>query len=196
MVIDFKVISIYPMSGHSHAKTVKRIKEASDKKRGQIFSKMARAISVAVKEGGPNPEANSKLRAAIETAKSVDMPKDNIERAILRGSGKLEGEKLEEVLFEAYGPGGVAIIIEGITDNKNRALGEVKQVLSQNRGKLVGEGGVRWMFERKVKEPGSLEWQPKQEIEVDAKTRAACEKLFEALDELDSVQEIYSNIKE
>lgn len=183
------------MSGHSHFKTIKRIKEAGDKKRGQIFSKMARAISVAVKEGGPNPENNPKLKAVIETAKSVNMPKENIERAILRGSGKIEGEKLEEVLFEAYGPGGVAIIIEGITDNKNRALGEIKQVLNQKGGKLVGEKGVRWMFERKIKGPGSLEWVAKQEINVDEKTRAECEKLFEALDELDSVQEIYSNIK-
>ena len=183
------------MSGHSHAKTVKRIKEASDKKRGQIFSKMARAISVAVREGGANPETNPKLKAVIETAKSVNMPKDNIERAILRGSGKLEAEKLEEVMFEAYGPGGVALIIEGITDNKNRALGEVRQTLSQYGGKLVGSGGVKWMFERKINESGSLEWIPKQEIEVDEKTKISCEKLFEALDELDSVQEVYSNIK-
>ena len=183
------------MSGHSHAKTVKRIKEASDKKRGQIFSKMARLISVAAREGGTNPETNPKLKAAIEAAKNVNIPKDNIERAVLRGSGKLEGENLEEVLFEAYGPGGVAIIIEGITDNKNRALGEIKQALSQAGGKLVGSGGVKWMFERKIREPGSLEWAPKQEIEVDEKTRADCEKLFDALDELDSVQEIYSNIK-
>ena len=183
------------MSGHSHFKSIKRVKEAGDKKRGQIFSKMAKAISVAAKEGGPNPEANPKLKAAIEIAKNVNIPKDNIERAVLRGSGKLEGEKLEEVLFEAYGPEGIAIIIEGITDNKNRALGEIKQALSQNGGKLVGSGGVRWMFERKIMEPGSLEWVPKQEVEVDEKARAECEKLFEALDELDSVQEVYSNMK-
>lgn len=183
------------MSGHSHAKTVKRIKEASDKKRGQIFSKMARLISVAAKEGGKDPNANSKLKTAIETAKSVDMPKENIERAILRGSGQLQGEKLEEVLFEAYGPGGVALIIEGITENKNRALGEIKQALSQHGGKLVNQGALHWMFERKIRDAGSLEWLPKQEIAVDEKTKAACEKLFEALDELDSVQEIYSNMK-
>lgn len=183
------------MSGHSHAKTIKRVKEASDKKRGQIFSKMARLISCAAKEGGPNPENNPRLRAAIESAKSVDMPKQNIERAILRGSGKLEGEKLEEFLFEAVGPGGVAIIIEGISDNKNRALSEVKQTLLTHGAKLVTEGGVRWMFERKVKKPGSLEWQPKHEIELEANRRAEYEKLFEALCELDSVQEIYSNIR-
>ena len=183
------------MSGHSHFKTIKRVKEANDKKRAQIFSKMARLISVAVKEFGPNPETNPKLRAALETAKQMNVPKENIEKAIKRGTGEIGGEKLEEFLFEAYGPGSVAIIIEGITDNKNRALGEIKHVLSENGSKLVGEGGVRWMFERVIKEPGSLEWKPKQEVEVDEKTKKACEKLFEELDDLDSVQEIYSNLK-
>ncbi|PJA84290.1 MAG: YebC/PmpR family DNA-binding transcriptional regulator [Candidatus Nealsonbacteria bacterium CG_4_9_14_3_um_filter_37_13] len=183
------------MSGHSHARTIKHQKELTDKKRGQIFSKLARLISVAVKEGGPNPEINSKLRLAIEMARSTNMPRGNIDRAIKRGAGEIAAEKLEEVLFEAYGPGGIAIIIEGITDNKNRALGEIKQALNQNGGKLVSEGAVKWMFERKIKEPGSLEWVPKQEIEVDEKTKETCQKLFEALDELDSVQEIYSNLK-
>lgn len=183
------------MSGHSHAKTIKRIKEASDKKRGQAFSKVARLISVAVKEGGVNPSTNPKLRIAVETARSVNMPKENIDRAIKKGSGEdISVEKLEEVTFEAYGPGGVAIIIEGITDNKNRALGEVKQILNQHGAKMVNEGGLRWMFERKLKEPGSLEWEPKQEIEVPTKDREACEKLFESLDENEAVQEIYSNL--
>lgn len=183
------------MSGHSHAKTVKRVKEASDKKRGQIFSKMARLISVAVKEGGPNPDTNPKLRIAIETARSVSIPKGNIDRAIKRGTGEdVSAEKLEEVIFEAFGPGGIAIIVEGITDNKNRTLGEIKQILNQHGAKMIGEGGVRWMFERRSKEPGSLEWEPKQEIEISTKDREACEKLFEALDENEAVQEIYSNL--
>jgi len=183
------------MSGHSHAKTIKRIKEASDKKRGQIFSKMARLISVAVKEGGPTPDTNPKLRIAIEAARSANMPKENIDRAIKRGTGEdVSAEKLEEVIFEAFGPGGIAIIIEGITDNKNRTLGEIKQILNQQGAKMTGEGGVRWMFERKSKEPGSLEWEPKQEIEVSTKDREACEKLFETLDENEAVQEIYSNL--
>ncbi len=182
------------MSGHSHSKTIKRVKEAGDKKRSKIFSKMARLISVAAKQGGPNPNANPKLRLAIETAREMNVPKDNIERAVKRGAGEISGEKLEEVLFEAYGPRGVAILIEGITDNKNRALAEVKQVLLQNGGKLVGEGGVKWMFERKLESTGSLEWKPKQEIEVDEETKTALQRLFEALDDLDSVQEIYANI--
>jgi len=185
------------MSGHSHWKTVKRGKEAEDKKRGQIFSKLSREISVAAREKGGNPETNPTLRIAIEKAKGFNLPKENIERAIKRGTGELAGEELESVLFEAYGPGGIAIIIEGITDNKNRTLGEIKQILNQNGGKLVGEGGVQWMFERKVKaeEPGSLEWIAKQDIEISEKDKESCQKLFEALDENDSVQEIYSNIK-
>lgn len=184
------------MSGHSHFKTIKHAKELTDQKRGQTFSKMARAISIAVKEGGPNPETNTRLKVAIEQAKGFNLPKENIERAIRQATGGGEEATLEEVIFEAYGPGGIAIIIEGITDNKNRTLGEVKQILNQNGGKLVGEGSVKWMFERKIKEPGSLEWVPKQEIEISEKDRGAAEKLFEALDENEAVQEIYSNLKD
>lgn len=155
---------------------------------------------MAARDKGDDPNFNPKLRLAVERAKNFGMPKENIERAVERGAGEVSGEKLEEVLFEAYGPGGAAIIIEGITDNKNRALAEVKQALNRNSGKLVGEGGVKWMFERKLtyaleNSKGGVEWVPKQEIEVDEKTRAALQGLFEELDELDSVQEIYSNIK-
>ncbi len=137
------------MSGHSHAKTIKHQKNLTDQKRGQMFSKMARVISVAVKEGGPNPETNSKLRMVIEEAKRVNMPREKVDRAIQRASGGDSAEILEEVSYEAYGPGGIALIIEGITDNKNKALGEIRQILSQNGGKFVGEGAVKWMFERK-----------------------------------------------
>jgi len=137
------------MSGHSHFSSIKHKKEITDKKRGQIFSKLSRAISVAVKEKGPNPEMNPKLRMAIEMARDFNLPKENIERAIKRGAGELEETKLEPITFEAYGPGGIALIIEGITDNKNRALNEIKQILGQNNGKLVGEGSVKWLFERK-----------------------------------------------
>jgi len=137
------------MSGHSHFSSIKHKKEITDAKRGKIFSKMAKLISVAAKEGGSDPNANSKLKLAIEQAKNANMPKDNIDRAIKRGTGELSSEKLEQVAFEAYGPGQTAIIIEGITDNKNRTLGEIKQILSQNNGKLAGEGSVKWLFERK-----------------------------------------------
>lgn len=186
------------MSGHSHWHSIKYKKGVADAKRGKVFSKISREITIVAKEGGGDPNFNSKLRIVIERARSLNMPTDNIERAVKKGTGELEGVKLESVLFEAYGPAGIAIIIEGITDNKNRALGEIKQILSQNNGKLVGEGGVRWMFERKVKkdEPGSLEWVAKQDIEASEKDREACQKLFEALDENEAVQEIYSNLKE
>ncbi|MDP1538506.1 MAG: YebC/PmpR family DNA-binding transcriptional regulator [bacterium] len=243
------------MSGHSHAKTIKHQKNITDQKRGQTFSKMARVISVAVKEGGANPETNNKLKVAMEQAKQFNLPKENIERAIKQAPGGGEGANLEEVIFEAYGPGGIAIIIEGITDNKNRTLGEVKQILNQNNGKLVSGGGVKWMFERKgciivdlklqsedfknkeklelttietgaediywheelldvytkpeeldgvkknleVKgieiDSTSLDWVAKEEVSTDEKTKGACQKLFEALDENEAVQEIYSNLK-
>ena len=185
------------MSGHSHWSTIKYKKGAADAKRGNVFSKISREITIAAKEGGGDPNFNAKLRMIIEKAHSFNMPTDNIERAVKKGTGELEGAKLESVVFEAYGPGGVAVIIEGITDNKNRALGEIKKILTQSGGKLVGEGGVQWMFERTInKETASLEWLPKQSIEISEKDKEACQKLFEDLDENEAVQEIYSNFKE
>ena len=136
------------MSGHSHAKKIRREKEITDQKRGQVFSKLLREISVAAKEGG-DPNTNTKLRLAMEKAKQWNLPKENIERAIKRGSDEPAGEKLNEIVCEAYGPGGTAIIIEGITDNKNRTLGEIKQILAKHGGKLASEGSVKWLFERK-----------------------------------------------
>jgi YebC/PmpR family DNA-binding regulatory protein len=137
------------MSGHSHAKTIKHQKDLTDQKRGRVFSKLAKMIAVAAKEKGGDPNTNYGLKIAMERAKESSMPQDNIEKAIKRGTGELGGEVLEGVVYEAYGPGGIAIIIEGITDNKNRSLNEVKQVLNQYGGKMVGEGAVMWMFERK-----------------------------------------------
>ena len=183
------------MSGHSHYSSIKHKKALTDAKRSKVFSKLASQILIAAREKGKDPETNPKLKVAIDQAKEANMPSENIERTIKKGAGELAGENLEEFLFEAYGPGGVAIIIEGITDNKNRSLGEIKQILNQYNGKLVGEGGVRWLFERKVEEQGSLEWVAKQDIEVPEKDKESLQKLFEALDENDSVQEIYSNLK-
>lgn len=137
------------MSGHSHYSTIKHKKEKEDQRRGKIFSKLSRKIAVAAREKGGTPDKNSSLRLAIDRAKKFNMPKDNIERAIKRGTGELEGKNLEELLYEAYGPGGVAIIIEGITDNKNRTISDVKQILSKYQGKLAKQGSVRWLFERK-----------------------------------------------
>lgn len=239
------------MSGHSHAKTVMATKMANAAKKGKIFSKQGRLITIAAKDGG-DPNKNSKLKAAIDQAKSFDMPKENIERAIKKGTGELAGENLEEVTFEGFGPGGIALIIEGITDNTNRALGEVKVTLNQNNGKLAGEGAVKWMFDRKgdivinnqektinkeefeltaidagaddiqwgdgeiyvytkpedlestkktLEEKGfkiessSLSFVAKEEVELSEKDKEKALELFEALDENDAVNNVYSNLK-
>ena len=137
------------MSGHSRWAQIKHKKALSDAKKGNLFSKMARLIMVAAKEKGHDPTMNPKLRMAIEKAKAVGMPKDNIERAIERGSSGIEAGTLKEVLYEAYGPGGAALLIEGLTDNKNRTTNEIKHTLSEHGGKLAGEGSVEWMFEKR-----------------------------------------------
>jgi len=137
------------MSGHSHAKTVKATKDAADSKRSKEFSKLAKEITIAAKESGGDPTANPRLRSVIEKARGFNMPTDNIDRAIKRGTGEGDDVQLQEVLFEAYGPGNIAILIQGITDNKNRTLGEIKQILLKHQGKLVEGGAVRWMFEQK-----------------------------------------------
>ena len=243
------------MSGHSHWSSIKHQKGAADAKKSKVFSKMAREITVAAREGGSNLTNNPKLKLIIEKAKSFNLPKENIERAIKKGTGELKGDFLENITLEAYGPEGIAIIVEGITDNKNRALSEIKQILTKYNGKLVGEGAIKWMFERKgcitislksqiqnpknkeelelliieagaediywhndildvytkpeeleklkrrleemgVKiESDSLGWTAKEQICLDEKKGNACQKLFEALDENEAVQEIYSNLK-
>ncbi|MBU1045604.1 YebC/PmpR family DNA-binding transcriptional regulator [Patescibacteria group bacterium] len=238
------------MSGHSHWATIKRGKETEDKKRAQIFSKLSRVISVAAKKGG-DPEMNPTLRIAVEQAKKANMPSDNVERAIKRGTGELPEEILEEFCFEAYGPAKSALIITGITSNKNRTFAEIKQLLSRNNAKLANEGSVKWQFENmgviileipegtgqndlemiiieagaddfkrregfmevytipenleNVKkalenrglniESANLGWMAKEEIEIEEKEKTSIEKLFEALDDDDDVQEVYSNIK-
>jgi len=136
------------MSGHSHWATIKHGKEANDKKRSKIFSKMSVLITLAAKQGG-DPDMNPSLRIAIDKAKKENMPKDNIEKAIKRGTGELEGESLEEFTFEAYGPEKSAIIITGITTNRNRALNEIKIILNNNNAKLANEGSVKWQFEER-----------------------------------------------
>lgn len=239
------------MSGHSHFKTVKATKDANDAKKGKIFSKLGRVITIMAKEGGKDPLINSKLKTAIDKAKEFNMPKENIERAIKKGVGELAGENLEEISIEGFGPGGIAIIVEGITDNKNRALGEIKGILSQHQGKMAGEGAVKWMFDRrgiitvncqekskeelellaieagaedvnqednmlyiytrpedleKIKkavedksrlkvESSVLGWVAKEEVTITNKEKESSQKLFEALDENDDVQDIYSNLK-
>src|SRR5438445_1871208 len=138
------------MSGHSKWHSIKHAKGATDKRRGQLFSKLARAIIVAAREGGPDPDANLALRNAIEKAREASMPKDNIERAIARGSGATDdGSSFEHITYEGYGPGGVAVFVEALTDNRNRTASEVRHVFSRSDGNLAESGAVAWLFERK-----------------------------------------------
>lgn len=138
------------MAGHSKWAQIKHKKKATDAKRGQMFSKLARAIIVAAREGGPDPAANLALANAIEKARSLSMPKENIERAIARGAGaEAGGTDFEQVTYEGYGPGGVAIIVEALTDNRNRTASEVRHVFSKHDGNLAGAGSVAWLFERR-----------------------------------------------
>lgn len=137
------------MSGHSHWAGIKHKKGLADAKRSQIFSKLAKELTIAAKESrGGDPLANPRVRTVIEKAKEANMPSENIERALKRGSGE-EAEQLEEMLIEAYGPGGIALLISAITDNRNRTISEIKQVLQRNQGKLAEGGAVRWLFERR-----------------------------------------------
>ncbi len=137
------------MSGHSKWSTIKHKKAATDKKRGKIFTRAAKEITIAAREGGGDPEFNASLGLAIEKAKAVNMPKDNIERALKRGTGELEGGQLEEGLYEAYGPHGIGLLIETITDNRNRAIADVRHIVTKNGGSLGASGAVAWQFTRK-----------------------------------------------
>jgi YebC/PmpR family DNA-binding regulatory protein len=137
------------MSGHSHWATIKHKKAQVDAKRGKIWSKLAKAVIIAAKMGGGDPDMNFRLRAAIDAAKAAGMPKDNITRAIKRGTGELAGEVIEEVTYEGYGPGGVAVLCECLTDNRNRTASEIRKIFDLSDGKLGGAGSVAWMFESK-----------------------------------------------
>ncbi len=137
------------MSGHSHWAGIKYKKAAADAKRGKIWSKIARMIIVAAKSGGGDPAANLSLRYAIDKAKAANMPKDTIEKAIKKGTGNVEGITFEEVLYEGYGPGGVAIMVEALTDNRNRTTPEVKRLFERHGGSLGTSGCVNWMFSKK-----------------------------------------------
>lgn len=137
------------MAGHSKWSNIKHKKAKEDAKRGQVFTKIGRKITVAVKEGGPDPESNVRLRLAIDEARSVNMPNDNIERAIQRAVGGLEGATYSEVFYEGYGPNGVAIMLHTLTDNRNRTAGEVRHRFSRHGGNLGESGCVAWMFDRR-----------------------------------------------
>lgn len=235
------------MSGHSHWAGIKHKKGIEDAKRAKVFAKLARVITIATREKGGNPDMNPSLRLAVEKARAANMPSDNIERAIKRGTGGEEGSALEGFCYEAFAPGGVAILIEGITDNKNRTLSEIRKILSTHGGRMAEQGSVQWMFDRrgclaittpdselelKIIDAGaedikqteqetlvytapdkvmevkknlegsgiavssmSFAYIPKNPMPAeDDATQKNLERLFDALDEHDDVQEIYANI--
>lgn len=137
------------MSGHNKWSTIKHKKGAADAKRGKIFTKLIKEISVAAKLGGGDPAANPRLRTAIDKAKAENMPKDNIERAIKKGTGGMEGVNYEEIVYEGYGPGGVAVLVEVMTDNRNRTVSEVRSIFAKANGNMGETGCVSWMFDKK-----------------------------------------------
>ena len=137
------------MSGHSKWSSIKHKKAATDAKRGKVFSKIIKEVTVSARLGGKDPSANPRLRTAIATAKAANMPQDNIDRAIKKGVGELPGVTYEEVTYEGYGPGGVAVLVHAMTDNRNRTVAEMRHVFSKNGGNLAEAGAVGWMFELK-----------------------------------------------
>jgi YebC/PmpR family DNA-binding regulatory protein len=137
------------MSGHSKWSTIKHKKAAEDTKRGKIFTRLAKEVTLASREGGGDPNFNPRLRLAVDKAKAANMPKDNIERAIKRGTGELEGAELVEMMYEGYAPHGVGLLIEVVTDNRNRSIAEIRSLLNKNGGNMAEAGAVAWQFTRK-----------------------------------------------
>ena len=179
------------MSGHSKWAQIKRQKGANDAKRGQMFTKLAREITVAARQGGGDPETNFRLRLATQRARSMNMPQENITRAVARATGGADGAaQLEEVTYEGYGPGGVAIFVEALTDNRNRTVAEVRNVLTRNGGSLGENGSVAWIFE------------PRGIVVVNLDTNDADEVTLQAIDAgatdvnlADKTLEIYTNLE-
>lgn len=239
------------MSGHSHWATIKRKKGAADARRGAVFTRLAREIVIAAREGGGDPDTNFRLALAVEKARAGNMPKDNIERAIRRGTGEdKEGGTFEEIMYEGYAPHGVAVMIEAVTDNRNRTVSEIRHVLTRSGGSMAEVGAVAWQFDRvayfsfpssmmnydkafelaieagaddvsededmieitgpvesfkdiasrlhaaKVQpEEAGLRMAPKQELELPVDQALQVMKLIEALEDMDDVQNVFSNLK-
>ncbi len=159
------------MSGHSHWSTIRRKKEANDAKRGAVFTKIAREITIAAREGGGDPESNIRLRMVLEKARAAGMPKDNIERAIKRGTGEdKDAAALIETFYEGYGPNGVAMMIDVVTDNRNRTVAAIRHLLTRHGGSLAESGAVAWQFERKglINVPASVDFDTLFEAAVEA----------------------------
>jgi YebC/PmpR family DNA-binding regulatory protein len=176
------------MSGHSKWSTIKRQKGANDARRGALFTKVAREISVAARLGGGDPDANYRLRLAIEKARSVNMPADNIKRTIEKATGGGDAEHIEEIVYEGYGPGGVALLVEAQTDNRNRTAAEVRSMFTKSGGQLAGSGAVAWQFE-----PRGLISIPRAGLDADEVALAAIDAGAEDVDTDDAeLIEIYT----
>jgi YebC/PmpR family DNA-binding regulatory protein len=226
------------MSGHSKWSTIKRKKGAADAKRGAVFTRLSRELVMAAREGGSDPDSNFRLRLAVDKARAENMPKDNIERAIKRGSGEdKDGVVFEQIMYEGYAPHGVAVLVETVTDNRNRTVSDLRHAFSKSGGNMAELGAVGWQFERvayfsfpssamdfdKAFELGTIEitapvesfkiiadalhkakvqpeeaglrMLPKQEMELDPEDTIQVLKALENIEELDDVQNVYSNLK-
>jgi len=179
------------MSGHSHWSGIKHKKGVADQKRGQLFSKLLNAVAIAARDE-QNPQFNPRLRTAIEKARENNVPSDKIENAIRRASESKEN--LEELLVEAYGPEGVAILIEAITDNKNRTVAEIKKILSNHEAKLAEPGSVRWAFEQ-IKDDSHGKWHEKFKQQITDEAKEKLQKLIEELLDQSETQEVYTNVE-
>lgn len=186
------------MSGHSKWATIKRKKAKTDNQRGKLFTKLAKEIIVAAKQGGADPDGNMRLKAAIQRAKEANIPNDNIQRAVQKGAGSAGGDNYEEILYEGYGPSGVAVMIEILTDNRNRTAGEVRHLFSRNGGNLGESGCVSWMFDKKglivVEKKDTLQEDDLLMAALDAgaedmKTEEDSYEIYTAPQDLDSVKE-------
>lgn len=176
------------MSGHNKWSQIKHKKGASDAKKGKIFGKLVRLISIAARNN-PDPRANPQLKSAIDQAREVNMPNENIERAIKKVSDK-DAAQLEELHLEALGPGGSALIITAISDNRNRTIGEIKTLLMKLDTKLVNQGSLAWMFAK-----SGREWVPTSPITLNEDDSLKLEKILEALDDHDDVQDVFTNVQ-
>ena len=183
------------MAGHSKWKQIKHKKAITDAKKGQLFSKLVREITIAVEGGGADPSTNTRLRAAIERSRSEGLPKDNIERAIERAGGPGDAAKLQEFLYEAIAPGGIYILTEGITDNNNRTLVEVRKILTKYSVKLVPPNSLLWNFEKVWTEEGK-DYRPKNPLEIPHEERGEILPLLDELVDHPDVQEVYTNLLE
>ena len=189
------------MSGHSKWATIKHKKGAADAKRGRLFTKLIKEITMAARLGGGDPGGNPRLRKAIDDAKAVNMPADNIKRGVQRGTGELPGVNYEEVTYEGYGPGGVAVLVETMTDNKNRTLPEIRTIFSKNGGNLGAEGSVRFLFQKKgylaiEKDKATEDAVMEAAIEAGAEDVRSTEQYHEVVTEPDTFNAVKTQLEE